>query len=176
MTLEETVDLLTVATAFDRRTVGEGDVIAWHAAIGDLGLDDARAAAIAHYRDSTEWIMPGHVRQRVRAMRSERLAREITPAPPAELTDNAHAYQEALQRRIGQIADGKQVRHAIGGPLPGEPPAAWSEVRKSLPAARPRPAVSDIALTQAEESRAARAVQEAADEETGEPGQEANAS
>ena len=41
MTIEETVDLLTVAAAYDRRTVGEGDAIAWHAAIGHLPLDDA---------------------------------------------------------------------------------------------------------------------------------------
>jgi hypothetical protein len=160
--------LLALMAIYDNRKAAEPDIAAWLKAIGDLPYADCEAAVISHYgSESTERIMPGHVRQRVRAMRSERLAREIMPAPPPGLTDNPGAYRAALRRRISEIADGMDIRLAIGGPLPGEPPPAWSEARKSLPPATPRPAVSDIALTQAEESRAARAVQETASEETG---------
>ena len=48
MTPDETIDLLSVAAAFDRRTTGESDVMAWHATIGDLDFADSRAAVIGH--------------------------------------------------------------------------------------------------------------------------------
>lgn len=147
MTLEETIDLLAVAAAFDRRTVGEGDALAWQAAIGDLDFADSHAAVVAHYRDSTDWIMPGHVRQRVKAMRADRIGRGIPAAPPPELTDEPGRYRQAIRAEVTRIANGMDVRRALGGPLPGEPPVEWTEARKAM--------------------RAARAVQETASEETG---------
>jgi len=137
MNAAECSALLAVMALYDNRKVADPDVVAWLKVIGDLPYADCERAVFAHYgSESTERIMPGHVRQRVRAMRSERLAREIMPAPPAGLTDNPGAYRAALRRRISEIADGMDIRLAIGGPLPGEPPPAWSEARKSLRAAR----------------------------------------
>ena len=49
MTPDETVDLLTVAAAFDQRTVGEGDAMAWYAVVGDLDFAEAKQAVIGHY-------------------------------------------------------------------------------------------------------------------------------
>jgi len=107
MTIEETIDLLTAAAAFDRRTVGKADAVAWHAAIGDLGLDDCRTAVIGHYTDGTDWLMPAHVRQRVQRIRNRRLDRASIPAPPPELVDDWPAYQAALHAARVAAADGR---------------------------------------------------------------------
>ena len=159
MTPDETIDLLCVAAAFDRRTTGESDVIAWHAAVGDLDFTDSRAAVIAHYQESRDWVMPADVRTRVRAMRRDRLAREIVPAPSAELTDEPGRYKAALQAGIRRIADGFSVRRAIGRP-PAEIPPPVAEVRKALGPALPPPErvlpPQEIARRQVAESRAAR--------------------
>jgi len=114
MTIEETIDLLTAAAAFDRRTVGKADAVAWHAVVGDLDLDDCRAAVLAHYSDSTDWLMPAHVRKRVRAMRRDRIDRAIPAAPPAELADNPGRYRAELKRQIHEIADAHSLDRAIG--------------------------------------------------------------
>lgn len=172
MSPEETIDLLTVAAAFDQRTVGEGDAMAWYAVVGDLDFDDARQAVVGHYTDSTDRIMPAHVRTRVKAARRDRLAREIVPAPPAELTDDPGKYREALRGDVKRIADGFSVQKAIGK-LPGEAPPPIAEVRKALgpaiaPAERLLPP-EEIARRQAAESRAARVIRGTVEPNEGEP-------
>lgn len=117
MTIDETIDLLTAAAAFDRRTVGKADAIAWHATVGDLALDDCRAAVIAHYTETTEWLMPAHVRQRVKAIRARRLQDTEIPAPPPELLDDPPAYRAWLRESARRIADGETPEpqpHEIG--------------------------------------------------------------
>lgn len=113
MTLEETVDLLTAAAAFDRRTVGETDAVAWHAAVGDLRFEDCRAAVIAHYTKTTDWLMPAHVRELVREIRGERIRASEIPPPPPELLDNPRAYQAALHAATVAIADGRDPARAV---------------------------------------------------------------
>jgi hypothetical protein len=161
VTPEETIDLLTVAAAFDRRTTGEADVTAWHAAIGDLEFSDSRDAIVAHYRDSGEWIMPADVRNRVKATRRDRLEREIVGAPSAELADEPGQYREAIRGRVREIADGYQVSKEVrsGGPLPGEPPEVWQEARRKMghssTAEDRERSLRELALRQVAESRAA---------------------
>jgi hypothetical protein len=111
MTIDEVVDLLTTAAAYDRRTVGEADAIAWHAAIGDLPFEDSRAAVVAHYRESREWLMPADVRQRVKEARRERILDAGIPAPPPELGPDA--YGPALQAAATAIADGRDPEAAM---------------------------------------------------------------
>lgn len=154
MTLDETVDLLTVAAAFDRRSVGEGDAMAWHATLGDLDFEDSKQAVIAHYRDSREWIMPADVRTRVKAMRRDRLEREI-PAPPHELTGQPGRYQAELQSTVRQIADGHHIRRALAPVREDPPPREFTEARAVLGPALPRNK-RELAALQAAESRAAR--------------------
>ena len=170
MTPDETVDLLTVAAAFDQRTVGEGDAMAWYAVVGDLDFADARQAVIGHYTDTTDRIMPAHVRQRVKALRRDRLAREIVPAPDPEIADEPGRYRAELKADIRKIADGLSVQKAIGGPVREDgPPEGWTEARARLAAARESADTSltpeEIARQQAAESRAARE----AESDEGEP-------
>lgn len=113
MTLDETIDLLTVAAAYDKRTVGKADAMAWHAAVGDLNFEDSKAAVIAHYTETTDWLMPAHVRRRVREIRDRRLQDAKIPPPPPETLDDPEAYRACLHAAALAIADGRDPQPAI---------------------------------------------------------------
>ena len=115
MNASEAGKLLALMALYDNRTVGNADVLAWLKVIGDLSYQDAETAVTEHYRDTTERIMPAHVRQRVKAIRAERLRLTPVPAPPAELLDNADAYRAYLRAAARRIADGQPSRLRIGG-------------------------------------------------------------
>ncbi|MEU8151722.1 hypothetical protein [Nonomuraea sp. NPDC048901] len=127
MTPEEVIDLLTTAAAYDRRKVGEADVVAWHAAVKDLDILDAQDAVVGHYCESTDWLMPAHVRKRVKAIREARLAREIVPAPDAELADEPGPYLEAIQDAVKKLARGFSLPKQIAAKV--EPSEEYIEER-----------------------------------------------
>jgi hypothetical protein len=161
VTLDETIDLLAVAAAFDRRTVGEADAMAWQAAIGGLDFGDSRAAIVAHYQDTRDWIMPADIRKRVKAARRDRLERAIATAPDAELTDEPGRYKAALAAEIRKIAAGRSLPKAIGGPVrEDDPPPTWAEARAAM-GEPPKLTPQEKALQQAAESRAEREAREA---------------
>jgi hypothetical protein len=62
MTKTETAALLTLVAAFDRRTIGEADVEAWHLIVADLEPNDCMEAVRSHYMTETRWLMPADVR------------------------------------------------------------------------------------------------------------------
>lgn len=113
MTPDEIVDLLTVAAAFDQRTVGEGDAMAWHSVLGDLAFADAQQAVLGHYADSRERVMPADIRNRVLAIRNRRLQDTEIPPPPVELLDDPDAYSAALHAAAVAIADGRDPEAAM---------------------------------------------------------------
>ncbi len=114
MNAEETGDILALAASYDRRKVGEAEIIAWHAAIGDLPFVDCRAAVVAHYQETSDWLMPAHVRNRVKDARRQRIADAVgVPAPPPELLDDPPAYRAALRAGATALADGRDPEHAM---------------------------------------------------------------
>lgn len=114
MTPDETVDLLTVAAAFDQRTVGEGDAMAWHAVLGDLNFADAKQAVLGHYADTRERVMPADIRTRVLAIRARRLQDTEIPAEPLiALMDDPPAYLAAVRAANTAIADGRDPATAM---------------------------------------------------------------
>ncbi|HEY5990451.1 MAG TPA: hypothetical protein VIV12_29290 [Streptosporangiaceae bacterium] len=78
MSPEETIDLLAIMAAYDQRTVGEADVIAWHAALADVVFEDARRSVIGHYRENDDRIMPSDVRSRALVYADDRAMTERT--------------------------------------------------------------------------------------------------
>jgi hypothetical protein len=90
-------------------------VIAWTGALGDLDYADCERAVIANYRETDDWIMPVHIRRRVKAMRADRLARTPRPELPDELADNPVAWIEAYRERTRALGDGSR-RLASGQP------------------------------------------------------------
>lgn len=69
MNKQEVGKLLTLAALVDNRSVTTEACLMWHELVGDIGFDDAVDAMRAHYRESKDWLMPVHVRQRVRDAR-----------------------------------------------------------------------------------------------------------
>ena len=72
MNAEEIGDVLAKAAAYDQRTVGSVDILAWLEVIGDLDRGDALVAVARHYRETTNRIMPADVRRCVKAIREDR--------------------------------------------------------------------------------------------------------
>lgn len=66
MTLAETADLLSLAAAIDKRTLGEVDVRAWQMVLDDIDFTAARDALRAHYRETTKHAMPADIVRRVK--------------------------------------------------------------------------------------------------------------
>jgi hypothetical protein len=163
MNAAEMGELLGFAAAFDNRTAGDADIIAWLEAIGDLPFDDARAAVAAHYRnDPDKRLMPAHVLQGVKAIRRDRIEHEVIPAPAADLTGIPVSYRESLTASIRSIADGRQVRRAVAPAGPSGLPADQREALKArLGEATPKLTPQELAAQQAEESRLERAAREA---------------
>lgn len=89
--------LLAKCAAFDLRTVGESDVLAWHEALTDVDEHDALTAVSRHYGTTRDRIMPADVRRVAADIDRERrkAAREAREA--------ADAQQRALE--AGPITD-----------------------------------------------------------------------
>lgn len=98
MTRAEVAMLLGLAAARDRRTVGETDVAAWHTDLGDLTFEEAREALNQHFRESTAWLMPAHLRDLVRVARSRKQPHHEALALPSRF--------EADDDRVARVKRG----------------------------------------------------------------------
>jgi gamma-glutamyltranspeptidase len=82
----EVSQLLTMASAYDNRTVKPDTVMAWLAIVGDIPADVAAEALKLHFAESEKYLQPHHivanarrvVDQRARALR---VAEAIEPKP-----------------------------------------------------------------------------------------------
>jgi hypothetical protein len=70
--LDETAKLLTVIAAYDNRNVQRETVIVWQQALAHLPLDVAQQAVVLHFKESTAYLMPGHVHALSRRVQDER--------------------------------------------------------------------------------------------------------
>ncbi|MGA5354021.1 zinc finger domain-containing protein [Streptomyces thermodiastaticus] len=127
MTPADAAELLTLAAAFDRRTVGEADARAWAAALHAIPLDDdARAAVARHYAETDRWLTPAHVLKHRAAIRADRLARAnvFDDGRPDETAEQYLARRRAL---TAAIADGRlapqTARQGVGA-APSSAPRA----------------------------------------------------
>lgn len=97
------------AAAFDNRTVGKADSLAWFKVIGHLNVDEAREAVLAHYTETTDRIMPAHVLAYVRKVRAARIAEQPDALPDADPDDEV-AYRAALREGRYRVATGRAPR------------------------------------------------------------------
>lgn len=105
MNRSETALLLGSIAARDQRTIGETDVLAWHEDLGDLPFEDTRAAVSRHFRESTDRIMPAHIRRQVRIIRDERRASaEVAALPPGRFEDDPDR-DERIRRNAEKIRE-----------------------------------------------------------------------
>lgn len=117
MNRDDVIDVLTVVAAASRRTVGNADVDVWHAVICDLPKELALRAVRDHLRDKPGvWLEPGHIYERVRAIRREELDRESD--------GERDARQKALERKVEKDVDALAASKAIPGPVKYPRPTA----------------------------------------------------
>lgn len=120
MTPAEAAALLTVAAAFDNRKPDADQARAWAMALDGLRFEDCRAAIVAHYQGSRDWMMPSDVITKVKRIRNERvLAYGLLPDPPAHIDpDDTAALQRWTRDLTRSIADGE-----LTTTTPNQPPA-----------------------------------------------------
>jgi hypothetical protein len=153
MTPAEVVDVLSKCAAYDQRTVGEVDVMAWHEILARVELADALDAVRRHYGESRDRAMPADILKLSRIARDDRQRierrAEIRALPsrfePDEIRDErvrrgVAAVIEALpaidpSERIHQLATRRaRIEH---GPL--SPP---ERTRKAKRKPKPEPPVT----------------------------------
>jgi len=131
--LSETADLLTAMSAYDRRTIGDGDVIAWQAVLSDAAFGDCLEAVKQHYAEHTEWVMPAHIRRAVREIVQKReAAASATPWAPGQ-----HGVLKAdampIELRPSAAEAGLEIKRLALSDLPAEVAALVARVRADLP-------------------------------------------
>lgn len=114
MNAEEISDVLAKAAAFDQRTVGAADILAWLEVVGDLDRADALEGVARHYRETSNRMMPADLRRHVKAIREERQRR--APHEIRELPSRFEADDIRDQRLREGLA---MVLAALPQPEPG---------------------------------------------------------
>lgn len=124
MNRSETALMLAQMQAYDQRTVGESDVIAWHALLSDAPFEDCQEAIRRHYAEQTDRIMPAHVRRLVRDMHTEReMAANATGWAPGQ-----HGVPK--DQAMPEVTSGQRL--ALGD-LPAAVADLVARVRADLP-------------------------------------------
>jgi hypothetical protein len=136
VTPEDIIDVLAKAAAFDNRTVGKADVLAWHEVIGDLDRDDALAAVARFYGAVTERrIMPGDVRTLAGEIQRERRRRPEDVVAPGCYEPDEDARRKLTLSEDGRAAlpegDSDSLRYGHGHWRHEQ--AAWKRQREAVP-------------------------------------------
>lgn len=141
MTPAEAQLLLGIAASFDNRKPSEEAAIAWSHALGDLPYNDCRDAVVAHYRVSSEWLMPAKVITEVKRIRAKRINDHPPLTPPSGLEPaQTIEWLKEQRRRIGngEVID---CDAAYGELLPRHLP----DIRALLPKPTDSPETGDAA-------------------------------
>jgi hypothetical protein len=114
MTPSEVSKVLTKCAAYDQRTIGQADVLAWHETLHDVELADALDAVRRHYRDEARRAMPADIREHARAAKRDRQRIERTGQSPALALESrytraaAEAAAPAYHRTAGARTQARQ--------------------------------------------------------------------
>jgi len=126
--------VLAKCAAYDGRTIGEADAMAWREVLHDIELIDALTAVTRHHRESTDWAMPAHVRRHALAIRDERRRRDRTRNEALALPSRFEADEQRDARIAARIA---ACRAAIRKPSHAAPatdePSALDVLRDITP-------------------------------------------
>lgn len=112
MNYHDSAMLLAKLAAYDRRTVGEADIVGWSEVMGDVELTDALEAVTMHYASSADFAMPSHILRQVSVIRNRRadvrqterlrmLWYEGSPLVPSSVQRWAEMCREALRLARG---------------------------------------------------------------------------
>ncbi|KDE14234.1 hypothetical protein [Rhodococcus aetherivorans] len=119
LTRDDVIDILTAIAAYDRRTIGEGDIAAWGAALRpDLDRQLAIEAVRIHNATSEDWIKPVHVNKLAVDIRKDRADREDREAREARQLDNDTRHGLVIDQDGTALNAGLSI-NADGPPVPG---------------------------------------------------------
>lgn len=113
MNRAECAQLLTVISSYDRRTLGEADVIAWHGAIGDMSFEECRDATVKHYALQTDWLMPAHIRRLTLAARQDAAMRAL-PSNPNDLVTKPEWFDTTAAQHKARTREDNRLRKERG--------------------------------------------------------------
>lgn len=124
MTKSEIAKLLAFIQAFDRRTIGEMDIAAWHATARAARWTAAHAKQAATDLLATgqpgQWLTPAHVTDRLRQVRRDiaraLFTRDITP--PSELDGDITAEMRWRRETVPAVIAAHMDAWAMNGTLP----------------------------------------------------------
>jgi len=110
MTPAETAKVLAKMAAYDQRTVGESDVLAWYDILGHLDIDSCLAAVTIHYRENTSRPWPSEIRKlatdlRVRSRSSDERRQRVIEAGPGRPTRTGN---DMVRYVLAALADAGQ--------------------------------------------------------------------
>jgi len=102
MNRDDVVDLLSAITAYDNRNATQATVAAWSMAadIGRWTLEEALGAVHAHYAESTEFLMPGHVTERIRSDRQDAALRKRAALAAAPVDPQVAERIASIRQRM----------------------------------------------------------------------------
>lgn len=121
MNVEQAGLLLAKVAGYDNRTVGDANILAWHEALSDVDFRDALQAVAAHFRDSTDYLMPVHVRRGAEAVDRDRRRDERERLEAAEV-ERAITQGPLKDRSADVRAFVAQIRDILP---PGDPDTLW---------------------------------------------------
>ncbi|NEW49373.1 hypothetical protein GV792_04855 [Nocardia cyriacigeorgica] len=111
MTRDEIITVLQAAAAYDNRRIDGVMVAAWSESAHRAGWTAAAAVDAVHDHfafTAGEYLMPGHITERIRAARRHAPpiaeVRELNAAPPA-----SEAKRAAVMEMVRKLADKKAV-------------------------------------------------------------------
>lgn len=123
MNTQEAAALLAVAAAFDNRKPDADAAQAWAIALDGLRFTDCRDAIVAHYRATSDWLMPAMVIGHVRRVRDARIKAYGVISPPLDLDpDDTGAYARWGAYAYEAVANGEEIPQVApnGVPMPKE--------------------------------------------------------
>ena len=129
MTADEIIDLLSVVTAYDNRNATQATVMAWSksAGIARWTAEAAHWAVHQHFAESTDWLMPAHVTQRIRAAR--RTEAEVFRALPGPAWASEEVRASAMAAAAEFFAREPRFKRAFAMPWTGKQRARDAEGR-----------------------------------------------
>lgn len=112
MTPDEVAVVLSRAALVDMRTIGEEEVMAWHAIVHAVDLHDALDAVVRHQGETRDRMMPADLIRHARIVRDERERRE----PRHEVRALPSRFEDDITRDI-RIKQGLGLCAEAIGPL-----------------------------------------------------------